>query len=128
MLGGPALSGHGVSGITHKQNGVVGAIPESVFAEATFFTEMPTVIAPEDDDGVVAGGIGFDGIHDSTHATIGKCVGGKVGLQGGTPGIDGARGAWAIHRSAIGDNGVEIITEKFLRYGRGKILRVVIHQ
>ena len=71
------------------------AFPEGVFASDELFAEMPAVVAPEDDDGVVQATGGFELAHEASHLAVHETHAGEVGAHQGPPFVEFAQRAQA---------------------------------
>lgn len=64
---------------TGEDEGDAGAvIPEGVLSGDAFFANVPPVVGPEDDDGVVGEAIAVDGVHDFAHLGVDEGGAGEV--------------------------------------------------
>ena len=53
-----------------------GALPEGELVQVLLFPKMPSVIGPEDDEGVFGGGAGVEGIEQASDERIAEADGG----------------------------------------------------
>ncbi len=62
-----------------------GFFPESEFTPVEFFAEVPAVVAPENDDGIVGIEAFIQSIDNSGEASINEAYGCKIALNGFSP-------------------------------------------
>jgi len=62
-----------------KDEGHAGAVvPEGIFSGDVLFSDVPSVVGPEDDDGVVGEAIAVDGVHDFANLGVHEGGAGEV--------------------------------------------------
>ena len=77
--------GLGQPGHIPDQGGPSGFLPEGELAPALLFPEVPAMIPPQDDDGVVLVRALLEGIEQATDANVNEGDGREVGLDGILP-------------------------------------------
>ena len=92
-----------------------GFFPEREFAPVFLFAQVPAVVAPKDDDGVVLVGAFVEGGHQAADVHIGVGTGGEVSLDGLLPATGGKYGSVVArrlgHLDAAGWHVVEIMLD-----------------
>ena len=73
------------SGTGDDERDVGGALPESGLVPMLFFTEVPAVIGPENDDGVFGVAAFFEAVEEAADHSVGEGGGGEIGADGFTP-------------------------------------------
>lgn len=77
-FGGLAADPLGDSGAREDEGDAGAVIPEAVFSGDALFAEVPSVVGPEDDDGVVGEAIAIDGVHNFANLVIDEGGAGEI--------------------------------------------------